>query len=310
VPSKRVLVILKSFLGDAVMVTPLLQGLTGQPETEVHVLTNKGVFSLLEDTFPKMRFHDSGQMKSLTEMMRKAKTIRELHFDTAIVVNRSYRAAILAALARIPVRVGHNTDRRGWLLTKSLPYEPYRYEPDSYLDLPKLAGIEIPEVPPILTPSAEAVKVAVDRLGDATVGVQPGARHPWKRIPIPMLSEVVKDLQKDQKVVLLGGAEEKEFGEQLEAALVEKPLNLIGAFSLKESIAAVSRLRLMIGGDTGLMHIAASTGCPTVTLFGPTLASKWGHHYEPHQVLAAPHGKMPEFTADEVLAAARRALSQ
>jgi ADP-heptose:LPS heptosyltransferase len=160
-----------------------------------------------------------------------------------------------------------------------VPYEPYRYEPDSYLDLPKLAGIEIAEIPPLLKPSVEALKVAEEKLGNATVGVQPGARHPWKRIPIPVLASVVRDLHRDQSVVLLGGPEEKEFGEQLEAELEVKPLNLIGAFSLKESIAAVSKLRLMIGGDTGLMHIAAASGTPTVGLFGPTQASRyapWG----------------------------------
>jgi ADP-heptose:LPS heptosyltransferase len=291
------------------MVTPLLQGLVCEEGTDVHVLTNKTVATLLEDTFPTIRFMDSGQIRKPSDLIAKAKQLRAMHFDLAIVVNRSFRAALVAALARIPFRVGHATDHRAWLLTKSLPHDLYRYEPESYLDLARLAGFQIPEIHPLLKPSAEALKEAAPKLGDAIIGIQPGARHSWKRIPIPVLAKVVNDLQKDHRMVLLGGPEEKQFGEELEAALAQKPLNLIGAFSLKESVAAASRLRLLIGGDTGLMHIAAATGCPTVTLFGPTFASKWGHHYEPHQVLVAPGREMTEFTPEEILAAAERALS-
>ena len=305
---KRVLAILKGFLGDAVMVTPLLEGLACQEKLEVHVLTTKGVVSLLEDTFPMVHFHVQRHLQKPTELLQQTRELRVLNCDAAIVVNRSFRSALVAALARIPVRVGHNTDHRGWLLTRSIPHDLYKYEPASYLELAQLADLRLAEVHPHLEANQELLEPTKQKLQGATIGVQPGARHPWKRIPMPVLAEVVRDLQKDSTVVLMGGAEEKEFGEALEKELEIKPLNLIGAFSLKESVAAGTHLKVLIGGDTGLMHIAAAAGCPTVTLFGPTFASKWGHHYEPHQVLVAQSRDMSEFTSDEILAAVRRAL--
>lgn len=307
-PYKRVLVILKGYLGDAVMVTPLLDGLCNQVGLEVHALTTCGVISLLEDTFPQVRWHVQRKMQNPGELLKQTSELKAMNFDAAIVVNRSFRSALVAALARIPVRVGHSTDHRGWLLTASVPHDLYKYEPLSYLELADLAGIKIEEVHPRLTPSAEVIPGVKERLDNATIGVQPGARHPWKRIPVDVLAQAVTELQKNEKVALVGGPEEKDFGIELAEKLADKPLDLIGAFSLKESVAATSQLKLMIGGDTGLMHIAAATGCPTVTLFGPTFASKWGHHYEPHQVLVAPNRDMNEFTSDEILAAVGRAL--
>ena len=304
---KRVLVILKGFLGDAVMVTPLLEGLLCQAKLEVHALTTKSVVSLLEDSFPSLRFHIQRKLQKPTEMMLQAREMKALGFDAAIVVNRSFRSALLAVMARIPVRVGHNTDHRGWLLTASLPHDLYKYEPSSYLELADLAGIKLQEVHPHLSPAADLLAPTKMKLEGATIGVQPGARHPWKRIPISVLASVVSELQRDASVVLMGGPEEKEFGDDLSSLLPKKPLNLIGTFSLKESVAAVSQLKTMIGGDTGLMHIAAAAGCPTVTMFGPTFASKWGHYYEPHRVLVAPNREMTEFTADEILSAVRQA---
>ena len=303
---KRVLLILKGFLGDAVMVTPLLDGLVNQSKLEVHVLTTGSVVALLEDTFPAVKFHVQRKLQKPMEFMKQGRELRSMGFDAALVVNRSFRAALLASIAKIPVRVGNDTDRRGWLLSGSAPYDPYKYEPASYLELASLAGIQLEEVHPRLLPLQSLVTSTREKLQGAAIGVQPGARHPWKRLPIPVLAEVVCNLQKDGKVVLLGGREEQVFGEELCSALSTKPLNLIGAFDLKESVAATSQLKIMIGGDTGLMHIAAASRCPTVTMFGPTFASKWGHHYSPHQVLVAPDREMAEFTAEQVLAAVRQ----
>ena len=41
-------------------------------------------------------------------------------------------------------------------------------------------------------------------------------------------------------------------------------------------VALLSRARLYIGPDTSVTHLAAATGCPTVTLFGPTDPRIWG----------------------------------
>jgi ADP-heptose:LPS heptosyltransferase len=58
-----------------------------------------------------------------------------------------------------------------------------------------------------------------------------------------------------------------------------------------------------------LSHIAAAAGCPTVCLFGPTVAEKWGRHYHPHRVVVSPDGTMTGITVAAALAATQDLLA-
>ena len=52
--------------------------------------------------------------------------------------------------------------------------------------------------------------------------------------------------------------------------------DLVGALSLPEAAAVLQRASLFIGNDSGLMHLSAAAGAPTIGLFGPTDASTYG----------------------------------
>lgn len=76
--------------------------------------------------------------------------------------------------------------------------------------------------------------------------------------------------------VVLGGAgpDERAMAAPLLSALPEA-LDLVGAVSLPEAAAVLQRATLFIGNDSGLMHLAAAAGAPTIGLFGPTDASTY-----------------------------------
>jgi ADP-heptose:LPS heptosyltransferase len=85
--------------------------------------------------------------------------------------------------------------------------------------------------------------------------------------------------------------------------------------------ALISDSRLVICGDTGVAHLAASTGTASVVLFGPTAPARWGPRGPaPHAALWAggvgdPHADAPHeglllITVDRVLAATRQILGQ
>lgn len=77
-------------------------------------------------------------------------------------------------------------------------------------------------------------------------------------------------------VVVLGGPgeEERALAAPVLAALPEA-VDLVGQLSLPEAAAALSRAALFVGNDSGLMHLSAATGAPTLGLFGPTPASEY-----------------------------------
>jgi heptosyltransferase-3 len=77
--------------------------------------------------------------------------------------------------------------------------------------------------------------------------------------------------------VILGGpgAAERTMATPLLAALPEA-CNLVGALSLPEAAAVLQKASLFIGNDSGLMHLSAAAGAPTIGLFGPTDANTYG----------------------------------
>jgi lipopolysaccharide heptosyltransferase II len=107
------------------------------------------------------------------------------------------------------------------------------------------------------------------------LAISPGASYQTKRWPSKYFTEAASDiaLEKDLKVLLLGGGSDRKISEKIADELSEKGLlgeDLSGRLSLLESAAAISMSELLITNDSGLMHIADATGTPLVAIFGPT----------------------------------------
>ncbi|PZW50423.1 ADP-heptose:LPS heptosyltransferase [Humitalea rosea] len=79
------------------------------------------------------------------------------------------------------------------------------------------------------------------------------------------------------RILVLGGpgAEERTAAAPVLAGL-PGAIDLVGVASLPEVAAALARCALFVGNDSGLMHLAAAVGVPTIGLFGPTPASEYG----------------------------------
>jgi len=84
-------------------------------------------------------------------------------------------------------------------------------------------------------------------------------------------------------VVLVGGAGERELCDRI--ATVADATSLAGTTSLVETASILERAAVVISGDSGVLHIAAGLNRPTVSLFGPSSAAKWGPRGARHIVL-------------------------
>ena len=117
------------------------------------------------------------------------------------------------------------------------------------------------------------------------------------------------------KVAVLGGpgAAERAMAAPVLAALGGRAVDLVGTLSLPEVAAVLARCSLFVGNDSGLMHLSAATGAPTLGLFGPSPAE----HYAPSgpraAAVVAPGSpgldSMPNLTLDAALGAAERLLA-
>jgi heptosyltransferase-2 len=203
------------------------------------------------------------------------------------------RAAIIALLCRARIRAGFDTEGRGCLLTHRVPYDPVKRESECCLDILRVVapaeceGVKFDPMPLLCVTDAERKRGAVilrerEAVGRMLVGIQPGASYRAKQWAPAKFAEAA--------------------GDQVPI------IDLTGETSMRETMGILTHLSLFIGNDTGVSHIAASLGVSTVSLFGPTLAHKWGEEGPRNIVIAAPDGSLSKLDAGPVLAAARSLL--
>lgn len=296
--SERLLVVLKpKFLGDAVMATPVLKALRSEFE-DLHVLAPNHIKEMLREDAASDRF-----LNPEHGVLAGAARLRKMKFQIALIINRSFRSALTAALAGIPQRIGHNTEGRGLLLTSRVPHSPERMEAESYGDLLSVLTLPGDYSRVELTATQQEREAGKRLLRGATIGVQPGASFEEKRIPTAVQAQVINRLHSEgHQVALIGGKDEVHFGQELESQLKQPVVNLIGKTSLRESMGVVASLQTMVGGSTGIMHIAAAVGTRTITVFGPTLPSRWGHP-PPHISIRPASTLISDVDPDEILEA-------
>ncbi len=139
--------------------------------------------------------------------------------------------------------------------------------------------------------------VAAQLLADAApgsgpwVGLSPGAAYgPAKRWPPEHFAALGRELIKEfgARLVLLGGREEAPVAQQVKESLGLPVLNLVGKTDLRQALAVLSRLKLLITNDSGLMHAAAALRVPLVALFGSTDPTATGPFTDQATILRHP----------------------
>ncbi len=110
----------------------------------------------------------------------------------------------------------------------------------------------------------------------SNVALAPTANWEPKVWPADRFAAVFRRLDLGATAIVLGGPgpAERTMAEPLLAAL-PRAIDLVGRLSLPEVAAALQQAMLFIGNDSGLMHLAAAAGTPTIGLFGPTDAATY-----------------------------------
>lgn len=102
-----------------------------------------------------------------------------------------------------------------------------------------------------------------------------------KRWPVPYFVELIRFLTKEGfQVALVGGCEDLKNSLQIEEAIPEV-LSAVGKLKLEETAELLKRSRLLIGNDSGPLHLAAAVGIPTIGLFGPTSPDEYYPYHSP-----------------------------
>jgi heptosyltransferase-2 len=216
--------------------------------------------------------------------------LRRGKFDLALLFQNAFAAASLAFAARIPFRIGYDTDRRGFLLTNAFPVPPWkneRHESSYYLnlvtELERLVVHSLPfsEAKPVfdlaVSPQRkdEARQLLIDKGAAADqpiVILCPGSVNSRaKRWPAERYAELSDRFSNSgAAVVLIGSPAEKDVSGEVGARVHQQPIMLAGETTVAQMVALISIADMLVTNDTGPAHIGAATGTPTLVIFGPT----------------------------------------
>jgi len=146
-------------------------------------------------------------------------------------------------------------------------------------------------LPPLPTNPREAL------VAGATL-IHPGSGSPDKNWAIEGFVELAERLRSlGHRVVWILGPAETNLASSLSGEVIDRP-------SLQALAATLARSRLFVGNDSGVSHLAAATGAPTLVLFGPTSSSVWLPDGPRVQAVRAPSGSLAELRVEEIVAAA------
>ena len=285
-------------IGDVVFTTPAIRAIRR------HYPAARLTYIVEEDAAPVVRAnphldevivvcapHAPGRLRADFGLVRR---LRRARYDLAIDFHGGPRASLFTWLSGAPTRIGYDVPGRGWMYTTRVP-RPRALRPRhsvvSQFDVLQPLGIAPPDPETDATEMPEnpaAADVVERRLAEAGIGqmnpivvVHVSAGNPFRRWPKASFVDLICRLASadpQRRIVLTSGPSDADaaaaiagearanLGDREREAVVE-----CGEFDLSQLHALIRRAALYVGGDSGPMHIAGTTGVPVVGLYGPTL---------------------------------------
>ncbi|MDD2366328.1 MAG: glycosyltransferase family 9 protein [Desulfuromonadaceae bacterium] len=282
---KRILLIRPGGIGDAALLAlPISCIKKTFPDAHITILAerrNSGTFQLIPQVDKVLNYDRPGDfVEALTTK-----------FDLVIDTEQSHRlSAVVARMVNTPFKVGFDTNERRRMFSHTVDYDMDAYEVDNFLALLEPLGVrcqidgatQFLSVPDLSLSRAERLLKPLN--SEPFMAIFPGASIEEKRWGTEKFMRVAELIASfGIKVVAVGGKDEVRQSEAIWAGGLG--LNLTGLTSLAETAAVIKKSALLLSGDSGVLHIAAGLGVPTVSLFGASMVSKWAPKGDHHIVI-------------------------
>lgn len=280
--SARLLFVTLSNIGDLVLTTPALVALhEAYPAHAIDVVADARSSELLRACpFLGSLFHRE-KGRGRRGWLALVATLRAHRYDAVVDLRTDFLPWLLRA-------------RRRSARWQARPAGPHAAQQHHAVVQRLLPDREAP-IPPSKLWLSPAECAAADRWlaglpGSAWLALAPGANWPGKIWPIGRYGELVGRVAgRFDGVIVLGAAADRTIAAELAAATSALPvLDVCGRTSLPEAAALLARARAFVGNDSGLGHMAAALGVPTITVFGPGRPERYRPWGEAARVVLAP----------------------
>ncbi len=285
---RKIAIIKPCCIGDCIMALPAVDAIVAaHPEAIVDVFV--GLHSRIAFQFRRgLSTRPVPDRLELPSALQLSRVLRQGCYDAVVCLDRSRWLRLATRLSRANAS-GH---------ARSLNPE-MRHESEVYLDVVRELGIPTPASMPQIFPTTLGLRRSADLLSGISSPIvvlhpggaqNPGATMLDKRWPAERFAELARIAQRQGTTVLLsGGPDDVEVARRVaDLAGMEDSANFAGKIDIETLAGVINRAAVFVGPDTGVTHIAAALGTPTVAIFGPTNPRRYrplGRHV---QVLAPP----------------------
>lgn len=297
----RVLVVRLSAIGDIANCLPAAAALRDRfPDARISWAADERAVPLLAAApdvdeilpFPRGGAKGTGRLERLARFFLD---LKGLPFDAAIDLHGNFRSGLVAWGSHAPVRIGFDRpvsrEANGIWLTHRIPMpEGVLHRTERALALLAPLGIAAPRpvfrLSPERSPQPGVAAWIRGQFGESPfVVVHPGAsaKGTYKRWPADRFGRVAAALaDRGRPVVFFRGPGEDEVVAQAQGA-AGRPIPTTPVFTLAQTLAFLARARLVIGSDSGPVHLAHALGRPVVAVFGPKDPAQYGPSVSPHR---------------------------
>jgi ADP-heptose:LPS heptosyltransferase len=322
-PPGRVLVVnITEFLGDTVMMMPVLERLHELlPAAQINVITSAAMAPLLRQIPCLTEIKGIGVRASRIPVWGIYRRLAQMASFVRFTVREPYDLCILprwgpdpelsvflASMTSASRLVGHDPDQEAG---QSNPFNGTA----SLLTVACKGGFGLPEavremlllpcagIGGELDPVAEekqrvaALQQIADRVAAEVVNerfriarpyavLAPGASQPGRRWPAERFAVFAADLHQRLGInlLILGGPGDAQIARAIKAGAGYHTLDLVGITSLPETIALISQASLLLANDSGPAHIGAGLGVPTIVLSACPCTNTSEHANSPRRV--------------------------
>lgn len=285
--AQKILILRFSSIGDIVLTTPVTRNLKTQLENaEIHYCTKKQ-FAVLTKHNPYIdkAFYLENSFNNLIKALAKEK------YDIIIDLHNNLRTKIIKLRLGIKSYTFDKLNWQKWLMVKmKINKLPNRHIVDRYMDTVKPLNIKMDNLGlDYFIPDKDHVPLEwlPQSHQKEYVAYAIGAQHATKKLPLNRMVELCDKINKP--IVLLGGKEDAETGEQIKkffertnkSAPMEPGLtklnkkaiiyNACGKYNLNQSASLLKQAKFVFSHDTGLMHIAAAFKKQIFSIWGNTI---------------------------------------
>lgn len=287
---KCLLVIRLGALGDLIHVSPSLEAVKhAHPEVEIHLLTSPLYKSLASSLSGVDQVWQLDKKQGFPGLFRLAGQLRKVGIDGVVNLHPSLKTALLAQLVLPKKQTVYHKEKLRIKGKNQRTIKRRHAIADFFVPFRRFFGLlEMQQAVPCLNLNLAESALTIQKTlskpqQEQWIGIIPGvgakrSNRAWEPEGYEQLIQALL-AESQYRILLIGGPDEQPLAQRLLESIQDADKhveNHCGIHDILGTAALLAQCDVVIGGDTGPMHVAAAVGVPLVGIYGPTSLARTG----------------------------------